>query len=80
MDGSQQQYRIALAENGSWAKFDMDGNHLYLAGSQKPDFTVIAAVVVEVGLKDKQDRPGQGKGEIEIGGFRLADSPTGNPT
>ncbi len=52
-----------------WARFDADGNHYYSA--DHPDFSVIAAIVIEVGTVGAP-RPGPGMGELEIARIRLS--------
>lgn len=67
--------RIALDLRGDWELFESDGNYHYAA--DKPRFTVISAVVIEVGTPGGS-RPGAGAGELEISAMRLcATSPDG---
>ena len=49
-----------------WRVFDADGNSLY--HDPKPDFSMILAVVVEVGRRSAQ-KPGSGRGIIEFKDF-----------
>lgn len=53
---------------GKWKVFETDGNALYHGG--KPDFSMILAVVIEVG-KRNAGRSGSGKGVVELKDFTL---------
>ncbi|UVT21594.1 MAG: hypothetical protein H8K03_06740 [Nitrospira sp.] len=52
-----------------WVRFEADGNYYYAA--DRPDFSVIAAIVIEVGTVGAP-RPGSGTGELEICRFRMS--------
>lgn len=52
-----------------WVRFDADGNYFYAA--DRPDFSVIAAIVIEVGTIGAP-RPGPGTGELEICRIRMS--------
>ena len=51
-----------------WKVFQADGNHLY--HDRRPDFSMILAVVVEIGSKNAQ-RPGSGNGVLELMDFAV---------
>ena len=55
----------------NWQMFASNGNHLY--ATERPDFSVIPAVVVEFG-SPSPPRPGPCNGEVDIKDFRLGDS------
>ena len=59
---------IVVDLHNDWELFRSDGNHRY-AGN-RPDFSVISAVVIEVGTPGA-NRPGPGIGEVEVSGLRL---------
>lgn len=52
-----------------WVRFDADGNYHYAA--DRPDFSVIVAIVIEVGTVGAP-RPGPGTGELEICRIRIS--------
>jgi hypothetical protein len=60
------QYYINLRSK-DWQLFKMDGNYLY--ASKKPDFSVIATMVLSFGAYNPEFRPGPGKGIVEIKNF-----------
>jgi len=57
--------------SNDWVRFDGDGNYYYAV--DRPDFSVIAAIVIEVGTKGAV-RPGPGSGVLEISRIRLSTS------
>ena len=59
---------IVNLSGGRWRVFETDGNALY--HGDKPDFSMILAVVVEVG-KRNAGRPGSGKGIVELKDFTV---------
>ncbi len=61
------QHRVNLS-SGKWKVFETDGNALY--HGEKPDFSMILGVVVEVG-KQNAGRSGSGKGIVELKDFTV---------
>jgi len=61
---------LDLRNDDYWCLFKQDGNYYYAA--DRPDFSVIAAVVIEVGMNGDGERPGPGTGELEISRIRLS--------
>lgn len=62
-----EEFEIPLEPYPHWIVFESDGNYLY--HSNRPDFSQIIAVVVEVGDPDG-NRAGKGAGIVELKDFR----------
>ena len=64
---------LKLDEAHRWRLFEPDGNWVYHAPC--PDFSVIAAIVFELGGPYGNQRPGVGGGTVVIRDIRLGDAP-----
>jgi hypothetical protein len=64
--GTEQWQECTVNLSSKWKVFETDGNALY--NDDKPDFSSILAVVIEVGRRNAQ-RPGSGKGIVELKDF-----------
>jgi hypothetical protein len=62
-----QEFKVDLS-GGNWQVFKTDGNALY--HDERPDFSMILAVIVEVGKRNAL-RPGSGKGVLELKDFAV---------
>jgi predicted nucleotide-binding protein len=69
VDDEWHDVRIDL-KPGAWIKFPADGNHLF--AEERPDFSVISAVIAEVGAWADGD-PNHGTGEVWISNLYLDD-------
>ena len=61
----------SLDVSKNWQLFSTDGNRKYKADD--PDFSIISAIVIEVGGPNGNRRPGTGKGSVILKGIYLKD-------
>jgi hypothetical protein len=71
--GESREVLLNLADPCCWRLFEPDGNWAYHAAG--PDFSIIAAIVVEVGGPYGNRRPGVGSGTLIIRSIRVGDVP-----
>ncbi|HEY5957462.1 MAG TPA: hypothetical protein VIV60_12940 [Polyangiaceae bacterium] len=64
---------LELTDEDSWSVFVVDDNW-NRERNAVPDFSVIPAIVVEIGIGEKVCRPGPGCGAVEILGICLSDN------
>lgn len=65
---------LNLEDSCRWRLFEPDGNWVYHDASG-PDFSLIAAIVIELGGPYGNQRPGVGSGTVVIQEIRLGDKP-----
>jgi len=75
-------FSLDLEDHHKWKLFKSDGNYRY--GPKESDFSYISFVIFEFGCSQDQEestlaqRPGPGKGELDIRDIRLEENPVGH--